>query len=446
MPTKTTTQGKIKKVKIKDGYETSRVMYWLEAAFAYFIEILSGGAFLAKLTSEVGISDSVTAILTALTSLAGLSQMVSIYIAGRARSVKKPVTAMLLVAQILYASLYLIPFLNIGKVGMSALFFMALLSARVLTVLPAPLKLTWFMNLVPIEKRGMYTAIVQIISFASGAAVSFIAGVIIDNFEAAGNIEGAFITLTIVIFACAALHLITLLSSKEKTREITKKRSLASSIKTLMKNKKYRILLIVLILETLGNNVILPFLGTYQTKELGFTMTFISVIGIVFSCVSMAGNMFFGRLSQEVRHKTILRFSYPIVMFAYIVNIFTSPANGAVLFIIYSIILRIGNAATAVSQSNLILEITPQEEQTAAISVFTIASGIGSFLITLAVSPFVDYMQGRGNELFGRTIYAQQLLSALCVLFYLVAILIYYFAFIPEIDGKKTKKEKTSSV
>ena len=37
-------------LKNKDKYGVSRVLYWLEAAFAYFIDILAGGAFLAKLT------------------------------------------------------------------------------------------------------------------------------------------------------------------------------------------------------------------------------------------------------------------------------------------------------------------------------------------------------------------------------------------------------------
>ena len=60
-------------------------------------------------------------------------------------------------------------------------------------------------------------------------------------------------------------------------------------------NKKYKKLLLVLLFAAVGNNVITPFLGTYQVNELGFSMTFISIITVVFSGVSMLFVLFFGK-------------------------------------------------------------------------------------------------------------------------------------------------------
>jgi MFS family permease len=120
-------------------------------------------------------------------------------------------------------------------------------------------------------------------------------------------------------------------------------------------------------------------------------------------------------------------------------NTFTSPKNGAAMFIIYSLVLRIGSAAVAISSTNLLLELTPVEHQPTALSVMTIITGVLSFLATLAVSPFIDFMQGRGNELFGMHVYAQQILSALCALFYLLLILYYNLVFLNE---KRKRNEK----
>lgn len=425
--------------KIKDGYGKSRVLYWFEAAFAYFIDILASGAFLAKLTSEIGISDAMTAILTSLTSLAGVAQLFSIYLSHKA-PYKRFVIPIMLFGELIYACLYLIPFLNMPPAAMSLLFFFAMLVAKLLANVMSPLKTTWFMNLVPIAERGSYTAILQVVSLISGAAVSFAAGYVIDDFQAKGNLTGAFLTLSASILVFTIANLLTLVFSKEKElsrkREGTKARD---SIKYLWGNKRYKRFLLVLLFAAVGNNVITPFLGTYQVNELGFSMTFISLITVVFSGVSMLFVLFFGKLSRNFQHRTILKIGYPIVFLSYVLNCFTAPKNGAVMFIIYSVILRIGNAAIAISSTNQLLEITPSEHHATALSINTIITGILSFVATLAVSPLIDFMQKRGNVLFGIPLFAQQILSALCALFYLVLIIYYNLAFLPEANKHDEK-------
>ena len=323
---------------------------------------------------------------------------------------------------------------------MSILFFAAMLTAKLLINVISPLKTTWFMNLVPIAERGGYTAILQVVSLVSGAAVSFGAGYLIDNFQANGNISGSFITLSIAIFVFSVANFLTLIFSREK--ELTKRAERAKSkdsINYLCKDKKYKSLILILLFAAVGNNVITPFLGTYQVSELGFSMTFISIISVVFSAASMVFVLFFGKLSRNFQHKTILRIGYPIIFIAYVLNSFTSPKNGAVMFILYSLVLRIGSAAVAISSTNLLLEITPVEHHATGLSLMTIITGVLSFVATLAVSPFIDFMQGRGNSLFGMHVYAQQILSALCALFYLVLILYYNLSFLSEMNKQNEK-------
>ena len=62
----------------KDFYRFSRVMYILEAAFEYFISIFVSGAYFAKLTNALGLSDSMTGILSSLATL-GCSQLVLLF-------------------------------------------------------------------------------------------------------------------------------------------------------------------------------------------------------------------------------------------------------------------------------------------------------------------------------------------------------------------------------
>ncbi len=75
----------------KDIYKTSRFMYILEAAFEYFISLMVAGAYLARLTTEIGMSDAMTGIISSLGSLASCFQIAAIFLFAN-RNVKKPLS------------------------------------------------------------------------------------------------------------------------------------------------------------------------------------------------------------------------------------------------------------------------------------------------------------------------------------------------------------------
>ena len=65
---------------------------------------------------------------------------------------------------------------------------------------------------------------------------------------------------------------------------------------------------------------------------------------------------------------------------------------------------------------NILYEYMPPEKRTGAIAFKSAISGMVGFFATLVASPFVKLIQGRGNTLFGMTVYAQQVLSAFACL------------------------------
>lgn len=428
-----------KRHSIDDGYRTSRILYVLEAAFEYFISICMGGNFLATLTSHIGFSDGTTAVIANITAFAGTFQIISIYLSHKT-PVKRWVIPIQFTSQLIMASLFLVPFMSIGTGGKTVIFFVAILAARVLATIVSPLKSTWFMNLVPMKERGNYTAILIIVSTITGAAVSYGAAALMDRYKAKGNLEGAFLAFSIFIFIFTFIHALTLIFSKEKPRDSAlKKETVFSSVGNLIKRPVYKKLILVLFLENIANSIVTPFLPTYQNNQLNLSLVFINTVGIFISIVGVLSMAFFGRLSRNFQHKSILKAAYPIVTLSYLVNTFAVPANGAVMYVIYMFILRIGSSALSVSSTNIILEVIPVEEQTAALSLSTIINGVSGFLVTLAISPFVDYMIENGNQFFGRTVYAQQILSASTVLIYIAVILCYFFILLPELNKKEKR-------
>ena len=67
-------------MKRMDPMNRSRLMYIIQAALEYLIAILVSGTYLATLTSELGISDSLTGILSSIIALGCLFQLLSFFI------------------------------------------------------------------------------------------------------------------------------------------------------------------------------------------------------------------------------------------------------------------------------------------------------------------------------------------------------------------------------
>ena len=63
-----------------DDGQRSRVSFIIEAALEYFVAIMVTGAFLAKLTSHLGVSDSLTGIISAFLSLGHVFQLFSMMV------------------------------------------------------------------------------------------------------------------------------------------------------------------------------------------------------------------------------------------------------------------------------------------------------------------------------------------------------------------------------
>ena len=91
--------------KSRDLYKFSRLMYIIEAALEYFVSIAVGGVYLAKLTSYIGIKDSITGILSSFVSLGCGFQLIAIFLVNK-RPVKHWVTLLHTISQSLFDFIY----------------------------------------------------------------------------------------------------------------------------------------------------------------------------------------------------------------------------------------------------------------------------------------------------------------------------------------------------
>ena len=411
-------------VQNKDIYKTSRLLYIIEAAFEYFISILTTGAYLAKLTTSIGISDSTTAVLSTLGSIAASCQLISIFLAHKT-PVKRWVIPILATYQLMLSTLYLIPFMNLGRLT-GAVFFAIILSTSILSNIISPIKSTWFVNLIDPKKRGLFSAVLVNVSLFGGIIFTLVTSLLLDKYESQNNIEGAFKILTVTILVLSILHISSLIFLKEKPTVTKKHEKPLAEIKNLSKNKKFTSFIFLHVSWAAATCLSASFYGTYQIGELGLSMTFISFINIAVTLLQMIVLYLFGKYSVRHAYLPIIKIAYPANLLTIIVMVFTMPKNGVVMYVIYRAIGIIANASTSVA-NNFIYQLTSREERTAAIAVNTMATGLTTFFVTLAATPLFNYLKNTlGSTLFGRTIYAQQTLSAISAVL-CTAIVVYIF-------------------
>lgn len=250
----------------KDRFYLSRILYIIEAAIEYFISILVTGAYLAKITAAIGLSDTLTGILTSFVSLGCGFQIIAIFLANK-RPVKRWVTISHSINQLAFAFIYVVPFVKLSQTAKAVIFITFLLIGHVINNVVNSPKINWFMSLVDDHKRGRFTANKEMISLIGGMGFSFAMGAVIDNFEAAGNLSGAFIMCGVTVFSLMVLHSATLIFSKEKPVEEKEKISTKTLIGELIKDKNLFKVILISVLWNVVMYAATPFYGSYQIKE-----------------------------------------------------------------------------------------------------------------------------------------------------------------------------------
>ena len=424
-----------------DVYRSSRLLYIAEAALEYFVSIMVTGAFLAKITSEIGMPDTLTGILSSFVSLGCGFQIIAIFLANK-RPVKRWVTILHSVNQLAFALIYIIPFVEVPQTAKIALFVALLLTGHIVNnVVNAP-KINWFMSLVDDHRRGRFTANKEMVSLVGGMIFSFAMGAVIDNFEAAGNLNGAFIVCGLTLFFLMLLHSATLVFSKEKPVEKTEKISTKRLIGALITDKDLLKVIMVSVLWNVVTYTATPFYGTYQVKELGFSMTFVSVLAAAYAVARTIFSFPLGKFADKHSFADMLNICFVIMLVAFGVNVFTVPQNGKVFYTVYYMLNAIGMAGINSATVNLIYDYVGKDKRTGALALKSTLAGFAGFFTTLAVSPLVSLIQTNGNRFLGLDVYAQQVVSALaCIL--LIGLIIYHNLVVKKIKSKNALSPET---
>ena len=399
----------------------SRLMYIFEAALEYLISILVTGSFLATITKELGVSDSLTGILSSVISLGCLFQLLSLSV-RRAR-VKRLVVALSVINQTFFMLLYVIPLTGAKKQIKIVLFVVLICAAYLIYNFAHPKKINWLMSLVDDGSRGAFTANKEIVSLVCGMIFSFLMGALIDRFAESGEIRTAFILSAAVIFVLMLLHTFTMIFTVEKDTPDSKNGNFLAGVRELVKNKTVIKITGVFVLYNISNFASVPFYGTYQINELGLSLKTVSVLVISGNISRILVSGLWGKYADRKSFAAMTEKCLIFLGLAQLCALFAVPSNGAIMFALYYFFYGVAMGGINSALINLIFDYVAPEKRSDSLAITQAVSGLAGFLTTVCLSPLVTLVQKSNNTVFGLHIYAQQLCTLISLLFTVASVI-----------------------
>ncbi len=404
-----------------DDTEQGRLMYIAEAALEYLISILVAGSYLATLTRELGISDSLTGVLSSVISLGCLFQLLSV--TYRRRRVKGFVVGMSILNQLLFLLLYVIPLTGVAKPIKSALFVVFLVLAYVIYNFAHPKKISWLMSLVDDHHRGSFTANKEIVSLIAGMVFTYGMGTLIDHFAALGRIRTAFVLSAAVIFVLMVLHTLSMIFTIEPPMAEAPKKDLRKSMADVLQNRQMLRVIVIFLLYQTAAGLATPFFGTYQINELGFDLQFISLLTIGSSVVRIFVSRLWGKYADRTSFLNLMEKCLLVLAAGTLSAALAVPSNGMIMFTLYYLFNGIAMGGLNSALINLVFDYAAPAQRADSLAICQAFSGLAGFLVTLGASVPVAAIQQNGNAVFGISLYAQQVMSFGALFFILLTIL-----------------------
>ena len=423
---------------IMGKYKRTRALYIIEAALEYFFSLLLTGAYIAKVASAIGMSDALVGILSTASTLGCTFQLFALFLANK-RPVKHWIFVSHTVNQLFFTAVWFIPLFNINMGAKIIIFMVALMGGWIINhVINSP-KISWYMSMVDNRKRGSFTAKKEMFSLVSGMIFTLTMSAVIDSLEAAGNMRTAFLVGGITMLTLTVAHSLTLIFSYERPPKRGESAvGSMSAISKLFHNKRFGYVLVFATVGRMATSIAHPFFGTYQINELGFSLTFVSAIGVVHVAVRCLASVFLGKYADRTSFVDMLNVAYVFHFVGLVVMIFCTPVNCMIVYTLYYAVLEaIFQAGFGNGVMNLVYDSVDNNERTSAFALYNALSGLAGFTTTVLCSTVVTKIQANGNTVLGISMYAQQFLSALAAAVVL-GIIVYMNLFLK----KKFRKEK----
>lgn len=413
------------------AYKRSRMAYRFECTFEYFIAILVGDAFLAKLLTYLGFSDAETGVISSLITLAFLFQLVSVFVVRKITNTKLFAIIFHTASQLFFMSLYLLPFAPFAEGFKKPLVVISILVAYFGNYMVSTLIFRWGNSYVNPKKRAGFTAGKEIISLLSGMVVSFGAGYVMQYFEESNNLRGGFLfaAIAILIFCISDLVMLLLIKNDIKPKaEKGEGSSMKDVIANTLFNRNFLSIVVLSVLWDSSRYIMVGFMGTYRNEVFGNLMV-VQIISIAGQLARALLSRPLGKYTEKRTFAKGIELGLIIAAIAVFINIFATPET-AFCLIIYTVLYNVCLAGVSGNITNITYSYVDSRYFAEASAMKNSIAGLFGFGVSLLGGVIMDLVQNNQakiTELVGFTIHGQQVLSAISFVMFVITILFTHF-------------------
>jgi Na+/melibiose symporter-like transporter len=288
-----------------------------------------------------------------------------------------------------------------------------------------PSRLTWLMTSVPMENRGTFTAVKEMISLAGGILVSLGMGRVADMYRDADGMptKTYYVICAVTLLLMSVIHIASLLVSNEKP-VCEEKNKIRETVLKIAKNKDFLKVIGVGIIWNVASAFSISFFASYLREELAFSFTVIAALSTVGSIARIVMSPLFGKLADKYSFSSSMTIAFVCAAVGFLCVAFTNPETRW-LYAAYITMYSFSMAGINSGVINLIDDYVAPSDRAVAMGTKNALGGITAFFVAVFAGIILSAIQGAGGiVLFGITLYAQQFLAIIS--FVITLILIVY--------------------
>ena len=394
-------------------YKRSRVAYNAQCALEYFVQLLTADAFFAKLLRDIGFSESATGVISSFAALAFLFEFFTLFLAAKRVNPKKTVILMDTVSIVCFGLLFLVPFLQVQQTLRFVITVFLTFVGYFFKYGEISLYFKWANSFVAPENRARFSAMKEMISLIAGILFSLAIGFIMDAFEEAGNLHGAFLFIAISVFVLAVASFVSLYliaPSQESGTEEKKSVPFSEVAKNTLGNKSFVYVTVATSVWRMAQYIVIGFYGTYKTENLLLTAGAVQVINMVANLGRFGASRPFGAYSDKHTYAQGFRLGMWLAAAGFLAAAFATK-NLWWLIIVSTILINTAYAGTEQNCNNMMYSYVKSDYIVQAMAIKNGISGLLSFLMSVLGARILSAVQASGNTLFGIPMAGQQFLS-----------------------------------
>ncbi|MBE6916971.1 MAG: MFS transporter [Ruminococcaceae bacterium] len=393
----------------------SRISYYALCALNYISALLLSDVFLVDVLQYVGLDDGAIGIVNSAIGFLAFVQILLLFIGHKIRNPKPLIFLGYGGMAVMFVLTHIFALLPLETQLKQALIIASLMLGRLIVSFASPLLSSYIYTFISYRERGTVGATNNAVSLATAIVFTIAISEIRDYYRESGNVEqGLFIT-AVFLAVVAVFTIISVIMMRGTTQHSSDSKP-ATGIRDVLRHtlgsKSFLYMLLFFIIWQIASTITINFQGIYKLNELGFSLSTVQIIGTVGNITTMLLARPMGKLADRRSHQLCLKLGLVGVILSFLIGAFTAPET-AWLIVVYTILFGISNLALSSCAHNMLLEFVGPTYYMYSLSLVACISGIFSFGISFLAAWLLETIQSMGNTLFGMTVYAQQILSAI---------------------------------